>query len=300
MFGLVHECSRYAPVLRSARAFLCLTAWGLVPLAAAHSPPASQRVVTLAPSLTELVFAAGAADLLVGASAHSDHPEAAKRLPRVADANGVNWESLLVLKPDLVLAWDGGTRAADVARLRSLGIRVLSIAVRRIDEIPARLREIGAQTGREAAAGAAALAFERELDAVRRAQAGKRPIRAFVAIAERPLMTVNRDHYLSDLISHCGAVNVFADLPASVAEPSREELVRRAPEVILRARSSAPRESAVYAGVAAFENGRIGEFAPDPAFRPGPRLIEALREICAALDGARRPLAGDQNWRKSR
>jgi iron complex transport system substrate-binding protein len=249
------------------------------------------RLVTLAPSLTELVFAAGAGDLLVGASAFSDFPDAAKSVPQIANAAGVNWEALIALRPDLVLVWDTGTRAADVERFATLGIRTLTIGIARVDEVPLRLRAIGEATGRTATANRAAQAFEASMSAIVSAQSGKARMPVFIAIAEQPLLTVNRDHYLSDIASRCGGDNVFANLTTLVGEPSREALVAAKPHVILRAKSDPSRMPTLYDGVAAFKAGRVGTFTADTAFRPGPRLIEALREVCAALDRARRSLS---------
>ena len=103
----------------------------------------AKRVVTLAPSLTELVFAAGAHEQLVGVSAYSDYPEAASFKPQVVDATGVSFEALLALKPDLVLAWKGGTRPVDIARLESLGVNVFFIGISTLADIPRAMRTIG-------------------------------------------------------------------------------------------------------------------------------------------------------------
>ena len=110
-----------------------------------------KRIVSLAPSLTELVYAAGAGDQLVAVSAFSDFPPEAKRLPQVSDASGIAWESLLAQKPDLVLAWQDGTRPADIARLQSLKIDVAILTIRTLDDVPIALRKIGALTGRASA-----------------------------------------------------------------------------------------------------------------------------------------------------
>ena len=108
----------------------------------------ARRIITLAPSLTELVYAAGAHEQLVGVSTYSDFPEAARIKPQVADATGVSFEALLALKPDLVLAWKGGTRPADIARLESLGVNVFVIEIRALADVPRVMRTLGKLLGR--------------------------------------------------------------------------------------------------------------------------------------------------------
>lgn len=266
----------------SAIFFLCVS------LAATAAP--ATRVVALAPSLTELVHAAGAGEKLVAVSAYSDYPASARALPEVADAAGIAWERLIGLKPDLVLAWAGGTRPMDIARLRELGIPFLVVEVAKLDDVPRVLRDIGRRAGTDLVAEQAATAFERDLGRLRAASIGKRRVRAFFEISRRPMMTVNGRHVISEVLNACGGENVFADASALAAEPSREELLVRAPEVILygRSRGDAARDDRVEYGVLpAWRDGKIYSITADYVFRPGPRLLRAAEEVCAALDRAR-------------
>lgn len=253
----------------------------------------AERVVTLAPSLTELVYAAGAGDKLVAVSAYSDFPQGAVAIPQVADAAGIAWESLLAQRPDLVLAWKGGTRQADIARLNGLGINVFVVDIRQLDDIPRILRNIGKLVSRTDPAEQAAALFENRLAAIRQANAGKRVVSTFFEISLKPLMTVNRDHVISEVIGLCGGRNAFADAPTLVSEPSREALLMRNPEAILHGQSTrrAPRpDPDVYAGLSAYRAGRIYGVNADYVFRPGPRLLLAADEVCTALDRARASL----------
>ena len=253
------------------------------------SPP--QRLVSLAPSITELTYAAGAGDLLVAASAFSDYPEAAKKLPQIADANGVNWERLVALKPDLVLVWESGTRAQDVQRLKDLKISSLTLSIRKLDDIGHAIEQIGIATGRAQAARAQAARIR---DAVRnmKPSAGRTPLRVFIEISALPLMTVNRDHVLSEIVARCGGENVFADAPSLVAEPSREALIARKPQFLLRPRNENSGEWPAYYPKRAAQPPHVATFTPDWAFRPGPRLMDAMREICGALRQADAPQPG--------
>ncbi|MEP7155737.1 MAG: cobalamin-binding protein [Betaproteobacteria bacterium] len=248
------------------------------------------RVVTLAPSLTELVFAAGAGDKLAGVSAYSDYPANATRLPVMSDAAGISWEGLLALNPDLVLAWKGGTRDADISRLNALGINVFTIEIKRLDDVARALRAIGKLVGRPDPAEQAARTYRHQLEVLREANAGKQKIGVFFEISGKPLMTINRDHVITEAMTVCGGRNVFADAPTLVIEPSREELLKRKPDAILHGKTSkGDRDESQYKGLSAATERNYGITA-DFVFRPGPRLLLATQEICAALDRSRASL----------
>ncbi len=253
------------------------------------------RVVTLAPSLTELVFAAGAGDKLAGVSAYSDFPAEARSLPQVASATGISWESLLALQPDLVLAWKGGTRPADISRLNALGVNVHVVEIRRLADVPQVLRTIGNLVGRPGPAARAAEVFRRQVVQLQNGNKDKAVVRSFFEISASPLMTINGDHVISELIGLCGGVNVFGDASGLVSEPSREELLARKPDAILYGKLSGdarPTQSSAYAGLRAAQLGRIYGITADYAFRPGPRLLLAADEICGALDRSRVSMNG--------
>ena len=257
----------------------------------------ARRVITLAPALTELVYAVDAMDQLVGVSAYSDFPALAKLKPTVADAAGISFEALLALKPDLVLAWAGGTRPADITRLESLGVNVYVIDIRTPADIPRVVRTIGKLTGRplrDDAPERFALVYEAKLAQIQIAGRNKSPLRVFFEISQLPLMTVNGEHFISETMKLCGGQNVFSDVAQMVLEPSREELLKRGAEVILRPASihnDVARDKALYTGLEAYRRGRIYAINADWVLRPGPRMLLAAEEICAALDRARSSMA---------
>ena len=260
----------------------------------------ARRVITLAPALTELVYAVDAMDQLVGVSAYSDFPALAKLKPTVADAAGISFEALLALKPDLVLAWAGGTRPADITRLESLGVNVYVIDIRTPADIPRVVRTIGKLTGRplrDDAPERFALVYEAKLAQIQIAGRNKSPLRVFFEISQLPLMTVNGEHFISETMKLCGGQNVFSDVAQMVIEPSREELLKRGADVILRPASihnDVARDKALYTGLEAYRRGRIYALNADWALRPGPRMLLAAEEICAALDQARASIAANK------
>lgn len=260
----------------------------------------AKRLVTLAPSLTELVYAAGAGKKLVAIAAYSDYPPDARRLPVVADANGISLEAIIALRPDLVLAWKNGNRAADIAALEVLGIKVVALQITGPEDIAQAIRDIGRWTGETRPAEQTALQYESWHARLRVAHAGKPRLRVFFQISADPLMTVNGTHFISKAMALCGGDNVFADSPALAFVSSRELLFIRQPEVILlpktpdagkenagkdNADTSAEKER--YAGLEAYKNGHIYPIMADHALRPGPRLFNAVEEICAVLDRVR-------------
>ena len=259
----------------------------------------ARRVVTLAPSLTELMYAAGANEKLVGVSAYSDFPESARHKPQVADATGVSFEALLALKPDLVLAWRGGTRAADVVRLESLGIKVFVIEVRTLADVPRAVRTIGKLVGRPKFVDVPerfSAMFDASLARMQSAGRGKSPVRVFFEISQLPLMTINGQHFISETVRLCGGVNVFSDGSQVVIEPSREELLRRGADAILRPASiqkDEARDGTLYGGLGAYRSGRIYPLNGDWILRPGPRVLLAAEQICEVLDRARTSMRAD-------
>ena len=248
------------------------------------------RIVSTAPSLTELVFAAGAGAKLVAVSAYSDYPAAARPLPQVADAGGIHLEALLALKPDLVLVWAGGSREADIKRLHSLGIRTEAIGVAALDDVPIALRRIGALADTVAVAEASANEFAARLRAAQTRYASATKISVFFEISRAPLMTINGKHFLSEALRVCGGENVFADAGQMVFEPSREALLLKNPQAVFYGASklapatpATPRDNRLYDALLASRLGNITALDADLILRPGPRLMDAVDETCAAL-----------------
>src|SRR5262245_27880164 len=140
----------------------------------------AKRIVTLAPFLTELTFSAGAGERLVGVSAYSDYPEAAKKLPQVATAISLSLEPLLALQPDLVLAWRDTIRSEDIARLETFGIAIFVAQAKTLEDVPRVLAQVGALTGHDTAA--LAQAYRSRIGTLRRAHAGMPRVTAFLEI----------------------------------------------------------------------------------------------------------------------
>jgi iron complex transport system substrate-binding protein len=269
------------------RLLLGLALGALACPAAGARPP---RIVSLAPNLTELAYAAGAGSSLVGTVEYSDYPAAARALPRVGDAWRVDPERVLELRPDLVLAWPSGTPGDTVARLESLGLRVMSIPTYRLADVATALRTIGKMAGSSAVADASATKFDEEISRLRAGHAGVPVVSVFIEIDDEPLYTVNGRHVISEVVELCGGLNVFADLPQLAPPVSLEAVLARDPQVILSTDDTIADPLALWrrwTGIAAVRDGTIYSMSSDTLTRATPRLADGAREVCAALDDAR-------------
>lgn len=274
-----------------ALAFLAATLWACQePDRRQQETQVHERIVTLAPNLTELVFAVGAGDVLVGVSAWSDYPLQALELPVVGDAFTVDQEQLALLDPDLLLVWESGTPQHAVDELRKSGYTVETIRTRGLDDVSSALLRIGELTGRSSAAELAAADFRRALHELRESQQGRPVISVFYQVSARPLYTVSRDHYVSELIEICGGRNVFADLEDLAPGISVEAVVDRSPEVMLAstdAGDDAFKEWQRWPDMPANVYGNLFLLPADEIGRATPRLILAGGAMCLALQKAR-------------
>lgn len=249
------------------------------------APP--QRIVSLTPHLTELLFAVGAGPQLVGADSASDYPPQARTLPRVGDFSRINFERVLALKPDLVVAWSGGNRAVDLHALRQLGVPVLVTEATSLSDVARLLRLIGAASGHAAAGAERARVVEREFAALRRASAPRKPrVRVFYQVWDRPLMTLGGRHWISDALAVCGARNVFDDLPGLSPVVSREAVVLREPDLIVGGNDSPDlrRGWRRFDRMSAVRDDAFVELDADLLHRPAPRLVAGVARLCAALE----------------
>ncbi|MEW6119641.1 MAG: cobalamin-binding protein [Pseudomonadota bacterium] len=252
------------------------------------SPP--QRIVSLAPHLTELVYAVGAGAQVVGVDSFSDYPQAAGLLPRVGDASRIRFERILALKPDLILAWTGGNRSADLHGVAQLGIPVLHTEARRIADVARLLRLIGEATGHADAGERTAQAYELHIEGLRERHARADPVPVFYQIWDRPLMTVGGLHWIDEALAVCGARNIFHDIQSVVPAVSREAVLRRRPAVILGGTDARDmrRIWKGFANLPAVRNDAFVNVDADLLHRAGPRLAAGVAGLCAALDAYER------------
>jgi len=251
----------------------------------------AQRIVSLAPHLTELVYAAGAGARLVGAVEYSNYPPEAKHLPRVGSDAGIDVERLLALRPDLVVAWPNAGSVKTIEQLASLGLAVFRSEPRELADIPRTLERLGALAGTETAAARAAGSFRARADALSRRYEGRARVRVFYEVWDRPLMTVNGAHLISKVMRLCGGENVFAGLPLIAPTVDREAVLKADPEVIIAGgEANAPPpwldEWKTYP-LRAARRGRLYGITAALIEQPTPRILEGAERMCALLDTVR-------------
>jgi iron complex transport system substrate-binding protein len=254
----------------------------------------AQRIVTLAPFLTELAFSAGAGARVVGVSAYSDYPPDATALPQVATAAGLSLEGLAALHPDLVLAWKDSVRAEEVAMMARLGAAVFVAQARSLDDVPRILGAIGSLAATDPRA--AIDAYEATLAGVRARYASRSIVPVFLEIWGHPLTTISGRHFMNQALAICRARNVFEDLPGVAPEVSWEELYARDPAVIVGIGSALTPDGfraswKAHPTLSAVRNDRLVFVAPDRLQRPTARTPAGIEELCEAIDRVRASLA---------
>jgi iron complex transport system substrate-binding protein len=262
---------------------------GLLALAATAAQPAAPRIVSLAPHVTELIHAAGAGASLVGVSEFSDYPAAALALPRVGDAFRLDYERIVSLRPDFVVAWESGTPAGAIERLEALGVRVVVLRVQTLDDISAALVELGQLAGTAGVAGAEADRLRQGFAGLRQQYAGRSTVRVFVQLDDTPLFTVTGRHLISEMVELCGGSNVFADLPGLAPAVDLEAVIAADPELILYlGHGDAPdRRWREWPQLSAVRLDSIGKVSPDLVSRATPRALDGAREVCKAIQKTR-------------
>jgi iron complex transport system substrate-binding protein len=247
----------------------------------------AQRIVSLAPHVTEQLYAAGAGAKLVGASEYSDYPEEAKRLPRVASSGTVNLEMVLALKPDLVVAWRLEATAAALTRLESLGLPVFYSEPRRLAQIPQMIEALGELAGTGATARPLAASLRQELARLDAAYRSRRPVTVFYQIAERPLMSLGGGQFVSDAIALCGGRNIFADSPLMAPIVNVESVMAADPEAIITGDKSWHAYWRRFPGLRAVRADNLFTVSSNEMHRHGPRAIGATGLLCRHLDEVR-------------
>jgi iron complex transport system substrate-binding protein len=251
----------------------------------------AQRVVALAPHVTEMLFAAGGAEKIVGAVTYSDYPEAAKQIPRVGDNRQVDMERLLAMKPDLLVIWRHGSSERQIEQLRQLGIPMYHSEPKKLDQIADNLEKIGKLLGTEAAANTAARDLRQKLTALRAQYAGRPPVRTFYQVWDKPLYTLNGEHIVSDALKACGGQNIFADQKVTAPVVSVEAVLEADPEAIF---GTAEKD---YGGVSlwrpyktlkATRQDNLFTIQGDLLNRAGPRMIAGTAVLCEKLEEARK------------
>jgi iron complex transport system substrate-binding protein len=271
-------------------------------------PQQPERIVSLAPGATEMLFAAGVGDRLVATVDFSDEPAAAKRVPRIGDVTAIDMERLVALRPDVVVVWPGGGNPAQIEKIARLGIPIYRQQVNRLADLPASLRRLGALNSNGSVAEQAASALTAELARIAREYGGGAgaaaakaagakaaevpaagaPPTVLLEVWNRPIYTVGGTQLMSDALTLCGVRNVFGDLRELGPIIDTEAVIARNPDIIVAA--APPGEGASwlaewrrFGSLKAVKTGRLVAFEDPRLVRLGPSVVAAAEALCRAL-----------------
>ena len=252
----------------------------------------AQRIVSLSPHITELLFAAGAGNSIVGVSAYSNYPAAAETIPRIGGGSSLDMEAILALQPDLVVAWQSGNPKHQVKRLQSLGLTVFLSEPRRLEDIPKTIRALGKLAATRTVASAQAAAFEKRLEDLRSHYSQRPQVSVFYQIWEKPLMTLNGEHMISDVMQSCGGQNVFSALSALAPHIDIEAVLVANPDVIIvgadASDSSLLDRWRRWPELVAVDRKQLYSIQPELLVRHTPRILDGVERLCEILETVRR------------
>lgn len=261
-------------------------------------PNRACRIVSLAPGTTAMLYAVGAGSCLIGTIAHSKEPLEAARVPVIGDAETLDFEQLVALRPTVVVVAVDVVQRIRVDRLRTLGLPVYEVHVTSLAGMPQSLRRLGELTGTLSAARAAADALERELAGLRARYQHRTPLRVLYQIWDRPIYTIGGRHVITDALRLCGARNIFDDLSTAAPAVTHEAVLARDPELIL---ASAPPESTRrwlrewerFPTLTAVRQGCLVSYTDERIDRMGPSVIAATAHLCEVIEEARQAVRQD-------
>jgi iron complex transport system substrate-binding protein len=253
----------------------------------------AQRIISMAPHATELLFAAGGGKRIVGAMNYSDYPPEAKSIPLVGSDSQIDVERVVALKPDLLVVWQSGNTARQLEQLARLGIPVFHSEPRRLEQIATSIERFGALLGTGQQAKAAAANYRGEIARLADRYGRAAPVRVFYQVWDKPVYTLNDQQIVSDAIRTCGGLNVFGKLAVIAPEVSVEAVIQQDPEAIVAGDEHAPSDRGVgiwkpYSSMTAVKRGNLFALDGELLTRPGPRTALGAAQLCEKLDAARR------------
>ncbi|EJL94776.1 ABC-type Fe3+-hydroxamate transport system, periplasmic component [Pseudomonas sp. GM102] len=252
-------------------------------LAVSASAAAVERVVSLAPSLSEIVVELNSADLLVGVLDAGERPAELKDIPSVGNYGQLDMERLLSLKPDLLLLWPGSVGPAQREQLKRLNIPTYVAEPHSLEQLAAQIEVIATQLGRPERGDSLAENLRQRLDSLRQRYRRDEPIRVFYQVWDRPLYTVGGGQIISDALQVCGARNVFADLTQPAPQVSVEAVLQRNPEVILASDQAQLDAWKAWPQVTAVAQGQLLLVTDKGLERPSGQMIEATAKLCQLI-----------------
>ena len=265
--------------------------------------PHPQRIITLAPHLSELVDSAGGSERLVGVSAFSNYPTSVKQLPITSDARSIDLEKMKSLRPDLIIYWRGGTSESQIQSIKKTfnkDVQFIAVEPKKLGDIATDIETIGKALGTDTIAKKNADTLRIKISELRNKEnnqnnsknINKRKVRVFYQVWAQPLMTLNKDHIISDIIQICGGEQLFANEKVLVPTVSREAVIKANPEIIFTAVDNQKKSSdwsiwTSFPQLAATKNKAFIDLDGDIISRPSPRIMQGAQKICAEINRLR-------------
>jgi len=250
------------------------------------------RIVALAPHIVENLYAIGAGDLIVGTLDYADYPQEATKIERIGGYNGISIEKLLMLKPDMVIAWKSGNQAEDLAQIKRLGIELHLSNPRSIEGVAKEILKLGQLTGRIEQSKKVAEAFTVKLNAIKATQQNKTTLTGFYQLWPEPMMTVSKNTWINQLIETCQVTNVFADSDTDYPQVSIENVIVTKPQIIIIPNEKSKRVIPTvnwqqWPEVPAVKYEQFISVNADLLHRFSPRMLDGLAQMCDKIEVSR-------------
>ncbi len=248
----------------------------------------AKRIVSLAPDITEILFAIGAGPHIVGVIKGSDSPVAARNITKVGDYSGIDVEKIIELHPDLIITW-GLTFSRQLSIFKELHIPVYTTEPHQLEDIPKTMQSLGELTGLKSEANKVVNNFKKYLVQLRQRYQSEKPIKVFYQIGGYGLMTINKDSWINQIITLCGGQNVFVNAKTIAPEVNWEAIVAANPDVVIASSEISTWKNAwqKWPEIAAVRQQYLFTINPDLIERAGPRILEGATQMCEYLERGR-------------
>lgn len=252
-----------------------------------------QRIIALAPHIVEMLYDIGAGEKIVGTVEYADYPQSALAIPRIGGYHGLQIEKILALKPDLIIAWKSGNKIEDIEKFQRLGLPLIFSNPKNIADIAHELRYFGSITGYAKNAEIAAQTFEIRLHKIAQDQQYKKNLKTFYQLWSEPMMTVNKNTWINQLLTLCHADNVFAQNETNYPHVSIENVIVAKPELIVipdeKASTPQPKIDWVkWPEIPAVKHKQLIHVNADLLHRYSTRMLDGVEDMCTKIDNFRK------------
>ncbi|CAK4069459.1 vitamin B12 ABC transporter substrate-binding protein BtuF [Vibrio sp. 16] len=249
-----------------------------------------EKVISLAPHATELAYAAGLGDKLIAVSEHSDYPEQALKLEKVANYQGIKIERIIALQPDLIIAWPSGNPQKELEKLKQFGFNIYYSQTHSLSDIADNIERLSQYSASPSDGVKAAADFRQQLSNFKAKYQTTQPIRYFYQLSEQPIISVAQGKWPSEVFSFCGGENIFEHSAAPYPQVGVEQVLVQQPDVIFTS-EHAIKNGNMWAKwekeLSAVRNDHVWSLESDWLNRPTPRTLRAIEQVCDYFEAVR-------------